>query len=636
MAAVLLICLAALIYGSSAVWRASQALKESARITEDQSRIRFTESRFNRPIPAGVEQIAAPAGYTDAAIFRDKVYICGPAGLFAYDAAGKLAASYRVGLELPAAPLVRMAVGLSSASSQQELWIATAGEGLLAFDGASFRQIRSESPEHRALTDLVALPAGRILMGSEKAGVLVYDGEELRPYHPALAGIPVTALAGTETELWVGTLDQGLLHWRSGRLQRFGETEGLPDRRVLSLAARSGSAWAGTALGIAEFRDGRFHRLLGEGLFARSLLLRDNDALAVGTLDEGVFEVPLNAQRLRPHHYKAGHYQAGQIDAAVERMMETDGELLALAGGGLYSVAPSGSWEPRLAQPRSILTNRNISALSVDRSGRLWIGYFDRGLDILEAGFERASHLEDDQVFCINRIVHDESRYLTAVATANGLVLLDAAARKRQVLTRDDGLIANHVTDIALTPDGMIAATPAGVSILGGPGVRSLYAFHGLVNNHAYTLGFRDNRLLVGTLGGLSIVDGGQVKANFTTANSPLGHNWITAIASLGEDWFIGTYGAGVLHLDASGAWHSFDDLRGSIEINPNAMTVTESRVYAGTLDKGLLIYERSRGRWHTMTNGLPSLNITAVAASNGYIYIGTDNGLVRMEEASN
>jgi hypothetical protein len=31
--------------------------------------------------------------------------------------------------------------------------------------------------------------------------------------------------------------------------------------------------------------------------------------------------------------------------------------------------------------------------------------------------------------------------------------------------------------------------------------------------------------------------------------------------------------------------------------------------------------------------NGLPSLNVTAFAASNGYIFIGTDNGLVRIPE---
>jgi ligand-binding sensor domain-containing protein len=30
----------------------------------------------------------------------------------------------------------------------------------------------------------------------------------------------------------------------------------------------------------------------------------------------------------------------------------------------------------------------------------------------------------------------------------------------------------------------------------------------------------------------------------------------------------------------------------------------------------------------------LPSMNVTALAEGNGYIYVGTDNGLVRIEES--
>ena len=81
----------------------------------------------------------------------------------------------------------------------------------------------------------------------------------------------------------------------------------------------------------------------------------------------------------------------------------------------------------------------------MDHDGQLWVGYFDRGLDIVDAGLTRARHLEDQHLFCVNRIVHGPT---TAVATANGLVLFDASGQKRQVLGRDQGVIANHVTDV--------------------------------------------------------------------------------------------------------------------------------------------------------------------------------------------
>ena len=47
-----------------------------------------------------------------------------------------------------------------------------------------------------------------------------------------------------------------------------------------------------------------------------------------------------------------------------------------------------------------------------------------------------------------------------------------------------------------------------------------------------------------------------------------------------------------------------------------------------------MLVYSISTGRWYAVTTGLPPLNVTAFAARSGEIYIGTENGLVRIPEA--
>ena len=179
----------------------------------------------------------------------------------------------------------------------------------------------------------------------------------------------------------------------------------------------------------------------------------------------------------------------------------------------------------------------------------------------------------------------------------------------------------------------MLIATPAGLTIIDSTGTRSLNAFHGLVNNHVYAIASEGQTILAGTLGGLSVFENGVVKASYTTSNSRLKHHWITALGRVGDDWFAGTYGAGVLRLDGMGQWRSFPEASDAFVVNPNAMLVTESRVYAGTLDRGLYAYDRRIGRWTAITAGLPSRNVTALAARGGYIYIGTDNGLVRILE---
>jgi ligand-binding sensor domain-containing protein len=160
-----------------------------------------------------------------------------------------------------------------------------------------------------------------------------------------------------------------------------------------------------------------------------------------------------------------------------------------------------------------------------------------------------------------------------------------------------------------------------------------MYAFHGLVNNHVYALGTSGDGLMVGTLGGLSSLEKGFVKANYTAGNSGLKQNWITAVVRLGDEWMIGTYGSGVMGLDDAGKFHAFETATAPMEINSNAMLVTQAHVFAGTLGKGLFIYDRAKRRWSSIAEGLPSANVTALAESNGYIYLGTDNGLVRVEE---
>ncbi len=611
-----------------AFWSARRALHRASLEVEAEQNIAFTTRRLDQTIPGGVESVNAAAAFHDAAFFHDRLYICGPTGLWEYAPDGKLLARYRVGLELPSAPLAGLAVGMAADATDSELYVATSGTGLLAFGDKAIRQLLPEKEIYRDLTAVLPLSNGRLLLGTEKNGVLVYDGKRLSPFHPLLSSAHVTALAGDAASFWVGTISQGVLHAHAGQVDRFGEAQGVPDPRVLSIAVDGDRAFVGTPMGVAEFRDGRFTRVLASGFFANSLLVH-GQSLLVGTLDEGAIEVPLDS-----HAGRSPHAPTLELPGAVRRLVAEGQRVYALTDNGFYTLRARGAdWREVIVNEASLLTDGDISALGVDGAGRLWAGYFDRGLDILDADFQRVSHVENDHVFCVNRLVFDHNHDRMLVATANGLVLFDGEGRERQVMGRAEGLIADHISDVALTPGGMTLATPAGLTILSNSGARSIYAFEGLVNNHVYALAAAGSRVLAGTLGGLSIIDDGHVLANFTTANSGLRHNWITAIVPVGDEWFVGTYGAGILRLDSGGNWQTFPDAAGPFDVNNNAMLATNNRVYAGTLGKGMYVYDRASGRWTVMTEGIPSLNVTAIALHNGYVYVGTDNGLVRMTE---
>ena len=625
-AAIAAVLAGGMLFGAAVLWRASRAVRQAAQDVRGAHEFRFVVQPFVPPSNRGFEAVSSPQAFLQVAHFQDHIFIAGPAGLMEYDPSGALLRQYSVGSDLPGAPLIAITTGLLADSHEGELVIATAGEGILAFNGQAFRQILPANPDARAVTAILPVASGHLLFGTKKRGVLVYDGKQITVLHPRLDPVYVTALAGDESDLWVGTLNRGVLHFHAGEVETFAEADGLPDPQVQALAIAGDTTFVGTATGVAVFQGGRFSRVLAPGVLVTALFATARQ-LFVGSEDQGIITIPLEGRRPNP---SIG--EESQL-AEVRQIFSSGDAVFAVARDGVYRMGRhSLGWERVLQSGTSVLTDRNISALAADRDGQLWIGYFDRGLDVLPAGAQ-TRHVEDEHVFCVNRIFPETKSDVIDVATANGLVRFNDAGSEQQILTRADGLIADHVTDIVDYRDGLALATPAGLTFLDAGGARSLYAFHGLVNNHVYALGAAGDELMAGTLGGLSQLDRGDVKVNYTTTSSNLKHNWITSVVRVGPEWMIGTYGAGVVGLDASGRFHAFDVATGPIEINPNAMLVTAGYVLAGTLGDGLYLYDRQSGRWSVIRDGLPSMNVTAFTSLNGYIYIGTDNGLVRIPE---
>ena len=590
----------------------------------------------------GFESLATPSSYSTAAVFQGKLYLAGAGGLAEFPTLEANPHLWRTGLDLPPAPIVRMATGALRGVGHSELLLATHGEGVLFYDGANLRQLRPRLAAARDITAILPMASGDLLLGTRQLGLLRYDGRTLAPFHANLSNLAITALAGDAGDLWIGTRNHGVFHWHAGQLGTFDSTSGLPDQQVESIALAPGKVFVGTPLGVAEFLDGRPARILAPGLFAHALAT-DGATLTIASIDQGIREIPLNPGFDRHTNNATSHDLLEASDLVVTSQNRKGDNLVAVTPAGLSRREPSGEWQPILTATPSKLADSNISALSFDPDGRLWIGYFDHGLDILtpsRTGETSARHIEDDHIFCVNRILLDPARNTVDVATANGLVLFDPTGHPRQTILRRDGLISDQVTDIARTRDGLALATPAGLTFIDATGLHSLYAFHGLINNHVYALASDSGgtRVLAGTLGGISLLNDGVVHGNLTAANSGLKQNWITAIVPVSDitedNFFVGTYGSGVMQLDASGHITAMEGATRPSEINPNAMLVTTRHVFAGTLGDGLLVYDRTTRHWSSITAGLPSLNVTALAEHDDQLYVGTENGIVHITES--
>lgn len=632
----------ALLRSDSPLWSTRRQVDAEGNLTFDLLALDRSSSGAQSS-KSGFKPLPFPNNAVAGASFGGKLYLAGPGGIVAYDKPDTPPALLLAGQDLPSAGITALATGrLHGGGIITYLFAATHGEGLLLLPDDATKpilQLRAADPAARDITAILPLPSGDLLIGTRRAGLLLYNGKTLRLFKPEFAALPITALAGDESDFWVGTRTKGLWHWHAGQMDTFDQSAGLPDPEVEDVVIGAAGVFVGTPRGVSEFINGRPSRVLAPGLFAHSLAL-DENILMVATIDQGLHEIDLKPQP-SPHapQGEAGLNHAHLFTADGALLAASDGKVLRHGRGGI-----NGDWQTIISAPPQALADRNVTALNFGPDGRLWIGYFDRGVDVLNLQNGLAEHVEDDHVFCVNRIVTDPLRQTMDVATANGLVLFDPAKTtpmEKQVLLRRDGLIADQVDDIAFTHKGMVLATPAGLTFFTPSGAQSPYASQGLVNNHVYTLAAdpANGHLLAGTLGGISILDDEAVRQNVTLKNSALKRNWITALLRVPETgtadtWFVGTYGGGIVQMDAAGHVTAMDDAMTTAVINPNAMLATAQHVLAGSLDDGLLVYNRGSHRWSQITAGLPSKNVTAFAESGGELYIGTDNGIVRIAEA--
>jgi hypothetical protein len=638
------------------VLHARRALQQATRTAASAGQLAFSlqtiDTSSSAPAGLGFETVASSPSYTSGAFFLGELYLGGGSGLLVLHANGTPSLRLRPGFELPVAPINGMASGPLRGADEPQLLLATGGAGMLLLERGSgtrpaLRQLLPADAEARNLTAVLPLATGEVLLGTQRRGVLLYNGATLTPLELHLPGVnpatlQITALAAVDAASYlIGTRNAGVFYAHGGVVDHADSSSGLPDDQVDAIAVSAASIFVGTPVGTAEFNLAapafRPTRTLAKGTFGHALAVDDRQ-LMIGTLDQGVQQIPLAAgPALRHVSISAG--PSAESMQRVDAFLPSPGALFALADGTLLRQAGT-AWTPALPPEAATLTNANISALTFAPDGTLFVGFFDHGVDLLspEGGVR---HLEDDHLFCINRLVVDPQRNTVAAATANGLVLFDAQGRPRQTLTHRDGLISDHVTDVRFTPGGTAVATPAGITFLGPAGAESLYAFQGLVNNHVYALASDDStgRLIAGTLGGVSILQANVVQRNLTVANSSLKHNWVTSLLTLPDGTtLVGTYGAGVEALDRQGRFTPIDLPAGEphdLVINPNALYATPAHVYAGTLGHGMLVYSFASGRWSALTAGLPSLNVTAFASRAGELYVGTENGLVRIAEAN-
>ena len=229
----------------------------------------------------------------------------------------------------------------------------------------------------------------------------------------------------------------------------------------------------------------------------------------------------------------------------------------------------------------------------------------------------------------VNYIKYDVANDQMLVATSRGVAVFGGSTRSftsvaAEITKEQNGIVDNSVSHISLmaankiepgkpgmTGSTMVLATSGGVTEINGGRARSITAFHGLPSKYLYTSAIIGSRIYVGSNAGLVELEGLRVIRTYKMSNSSISDDWVTALAVVEGTLFIGTHLGGVDALLPTGEWINFADELGRFEVNQNAMHYDGERLYVGTADNGLLVYNSQVRRWSRFDSGLTSNNVS-------------------------
>lgn len=298
------------------------------------------------------------------------------------------------------------------------VWAATAA-GLVHFTGE--RQVvygteagLPDAPIFRVAQDA----AGIVFIGTER-GVYRMQGERFVLHSPDLPVDGVPSLTTDATgNLWVGTVNNGLLRQRGSNLERFTSVRGLPNNRVTAVVVdREGSIWAGTNAGLLRLSDAPFSTLnRDQGLsddYVRALAESRDGSIWIGT-SRGL-------NQWRDGRLQASFTSADGLpsDSVLSLLEDRDGSLLVGSyTAGVFRLR-DGKVVAQYDRAHGLPGSNQVRGLAQQSDGTLWIGT-NRGLVRLRDGkfklFGVEQGLPRDFVLTL-KVVRDGSLW---VGTANG------------------------------------------------------------------------------------------------------------------------------------------------------------------------------------------------------------------------
>ena len=311
---------------------------------------------------------------------------------------------------------------------------------------------------------------GGIWVGTWTSGLSYFHPARFK-FPPAVTvpSFPVSFAPGTNSTLWVGTFEQGLLQldkdYQTVATYRHhdGDSASLPNNAVMALLKdHQDRLWIGTLGGLCRLETDHALRCYSDiNGRIRSLFEDDRGIIWIGTM-EGLF-------RLDPADEKITHYEhtsePGSLSSSTVLSIFQDhsGVLWFGTDEGLNRLESDATF----SQPVHV-GNFGITVIYEDRQNNVWLGLWGGGLAQIDPArqnvryFTKADGLADNIVL---GILPDNSGHLW-ISTSRGLSRFDLATASFRTFGLSDGLTHTDFAQgafLKLPDDQLLLGNGAGI-----------------------------------------------------------------------------------------------------------------------------------------------------------------------------
>ncbi len=371
------------------------------------------------------------------------------------------------------------------------LWIGTATEGLLHWDGKSARRVfpkEGRAPE--AVYSLAPSPGGVAAAFYGLGLVEASDDGSVTRIRGKKDGLPSDLLWSLHRDrsgaLWVGSDGSGLARIRGDRIETFGVAEGLSHSFVRSIGEdREGSIWIGTNGGLNRFRD---RKVLVYGVREG---LPDENVRSVARTTDGRLWAGMDSGGIATLHGERFVVppEAASLDRVpVRSLLAAPGNVLWIGTNGAGLIRLSGGKLTRFTT-KDGLPSDIVYALARDAKGNVWAGTYGAGVARWDGHgftvFDRSRGLPRDVVRCL---FSGRDGAMWIGTDAGGLVRLKDGVLS--VLDMRHGLASDVVFSLHEDSEGLLwIGTTGGLSLLRRDGsLRSVGASDGLPDEKVFEI----------------------------------------------------------------------------------------------------------------------------------------------------